>query len=126
MKENTGKVSSSLNPHQMNDASSNKAQYHNINNIYFQAKLQPGLLIPVIKANGSSVIIFASLEPTVRALKPCIIFFLLQPPRKGRIRLIRTHFLDPRSGVARTQPRAEPRSGRPLCPRLLSSETKKR
>lgn len=73
----TAKASSSLNPYQMNDASSNKTQYHNINNIYFQAKLQPGLLIPVIKANGSSVIIAASLEPTVRVLKPCIIFFFI-------------------------------------------------
>lgn len=66
----------------MNDASSNKAQYHNINNIYFQAKLQPGLLIPVIKANGSSVI-FASLEQVAHVLKPRIIFFSLQPPEKG-------------------------------------------
>lgn len=66
----------------MNDASSNKTQYHNINNIYFQAKLQPGLLIPVIKANGSSAIISASLEPTVHVLKQCIIFFLSQPAEK--------------------------------------------
>lgn len=59
----------------MNDASSNRAQCHNINNIYFQAKLQPGLLIPVIKANGSSVLISASLEPTGRVWKLYLFFF---------------------------------------------------
>ena len=79
----TAKASSSLNPCHMNDASSNKARYHNINNIYFQAKLQPGLLIPVIKANGSSVIIFASLEPNVCVLKPRIIFFFIAASREG-------------------------------------------
>lgn len=120
----TAGAGSSLNPHQMNDASSNKAQYHNINNIYFQAKLQPGLLIPVIKANGSSVIIFASLEPTVRDLKPCIIFSLLQPPGKGGIRLIQTHFLDPRRGGTWSKPQTEPRSGQPPHSKLFSSEMK--
>jgi len=79
----TAKASSSLNPYQMNDASSNKAQYHNINNIYFRAKLQPGLLIPVIKENGSSVRFFASLEPTVRVLKPWVIFFFFIAASRG-------------------------------------------
>lgn len=67
----------------MNDASSNRAQCHNINNIYSQAKLQPGLLIPVIKANGSSVLISASPEPTgsvwklyVFSFSVCFVFVL--------------------------------------------------
>lgn len=72
--------SSSLNPRQTNDASSNKPRYHDINNIYFQAKPQPGLLIPVIKANGSSVISFASPQAAPYVLISAFILSHRVPP----------------------------------------------
>lgn len=98
----------------MNDASSNRARCHNINNIYFQAKLQPGLLIPVIKANGSSVLISASPEPTGRVwiilgfFGGFFLVFFLQPHGKRGIRLI-PHTL-PGSREERAMARAQSRA----------------
>lgn len=107
--------SSSLNPRQMNNASSNKPRYHDINNIYFQAKLQPGLLIPVIKANGSSVISFASQQAA-----PCLPIPFVHPfpsvsPGGDRPDPPRCVTSRVRCGTDRAQSRAHPmptRSGK--------------
>lgn len=97
--------SSSLNPRQMNDASSNKPRYHDINNIYFQAKPQPGLLIPVIKANGSCYQLCIPAGSSLRS-DLCVHPFPSRSPRRGPPRPPRA-VSHPGSDVLRTEPGAE-------------------
>lgn len=81
------------------------------------------LLIAVIKANGSSVLISASLEPTGRLWKHCVLslffiffIFFLQPHGK-RGDEADPHTL-PRSREEHPEPRAEPRPKTNCCSSL--------